>query len=351
MGRRILIMLAGFFYYSGLVALARWWTRRAGRRVAILTYHSSVGGNFLQHLLYLRRHYRIMPLDAALEELYSGHKDPKYKQDRRTPLIITLDDGYTDNYTYAMGLARDYCIPLTIYLVPGYIESHQRFWWFEGQSMAQRARATEFTLDKQTFQLEQEGARPILAQYIDDHARFATSVAEREGFLAEARAVLDLSPTIEDPVRDNELHPVNWEQALEMDKSGWITFGAHTMHHPILSYITDLAEVRYEVTECRQVLEQKLGHPVRSFAYPVGQAQHIGDAVVQAVKDAGYDWAVTTTYGINTPASDPHRLLRIEADVDQHWLVVAAEAAGLWDLLPAYAGYPLSVIILPMLVA
>ncbi|GHO84307.1 polysaccharide deacetylase family protein [Dictyobacter formicarum] len=333
MSRRILIMLAGFFYYSGLIALARRWTQRAGRRVAILTYHSSVGGNFLQHLRYLRRHYRIMSLDAALEELYSGQKDPKYQNDRRTPLVISLDDGYTDNYTYAMNVARDYYIPLTIYLVPGYIETHQRFWWFEGQSMARRARAREFTLDKKHFNLEQEGARPVLAQFIDDHARFATSVAQRENFLSEARAALDVSSKADKQDRDEDLLSVTWEQALEMDKSGWITFGAHTMHHPILSYITDTAEMRYEVTECRRVLKNKLGHPVRSFAYPVGQAQHISDAVVQAVKDAGYDWAVTTTYGINTPTSDPYRLCRIEADIDQHWLVVAAEAAGLWGFI------------------
>ncbi|GCE03714.1 polysaccharide deacetylase family protein [Dictyobacter aurantiacus] len=331
MGRRILIMLAGFFYYSGLVAMACRFHQRAGRRAVILTYHTSKGGNFLQHLLYLRRHYRIMPLEAALEELYTGKKDPRYQNDRRTPLVISLDDGYTDNYTYAMSMARDYCIPLTIFLVPDYIESHQRFWWFEGQSIARRARVSEATLDHKHFDVQQE--RPALAQFIDDHVRFATSVAERETFLAQARTVLDVSPKPDKQDRDEDRLPVTWEQAREMDESGWITLGAHTMHHPILSYITDPAEVRYEVTECRRVLEEKLGHPVRSFAYPVGQVQHISDTIVQAVKDAGYDWAVTTTYGINTPVSDPYRLCRIEVDIDQHWLVIAAEAAGLWGFI------------------
>jgi hypothetical protein len=58
--------------------------------------------------------------------------------------------------------------------------------------------------------------------------------------------------------------------------------------------------------------------------------QHIGDNVLQSVKDAGYQWAVTTQYGFNTPQSDPFLLRRIEVDVTQHWLVMAAEAAGLW---------------------
>lgn len=78
------------------------------------------------------------------------------------------------------------------------------------------------------------------------------------------------------------------------------------------------------------MLEQQLGHPVRTFAYPIGQLQHIGDNAIRAVQKAGYEWAFTTLYGFNTPRSDPHLLRRIEVDVSQHWLVMAAETAGLW---------------------
>ena len=139
--------------------------------------------------------------------------------------------------------------------------------------------------------------------------------------------------------------PLTWEEVREMEKSGWVSFGAHTMHHPILACLTNHAEVRYEVEECRAVLEQELGHPVHSFAYPVGQLQHIGDDVVQAVQRAGYSWALTTKYGLNISRSNPYLLRRIEADVNQHWLVVAAEAAGLWGFFsrlrwaPAIRGY------------
>ena len=199
--------------------------------------------------------------------------------------------------------------------------------------MARRAQVANVTIAGRTFRLENPEERGVLAQFIDDHARFATSVAEREEFLASARALLDLSPTPHEKDRDSAMLPVNWEQVKTMDEGGWVSFGAHTMHHPILSYLGDPAEMHREVSECRQALEQKLGHPVRTFAYPVGQAQHIGSDVVQAVRDAGYEWALTTTYGVNTPQTDPFLLKRIEADVDQHWLVVAAEAAGLWGFI------------------
>ncbi len=334
MQRRILVVIAGIFYYSGLVALARWLTRRAGPSVVILNYHSATGGNFLSQMRYLRRHYRIMHVEAALEELYAKHKDPTHKNSNRTALVVTLDDGYLDNFTYAKEVAHDLCVPISIYLIPGYIESGARFWWLEGKSMARRAQVSKATIADRTFSnLDDPEERGSLAQFIDDHARFVPSVAVREEFLASARAVLNLSPVPHEKDRDDAMLPVNWEQVRIMDEGGWVSFGAHTMHHPILAYLTDPAEMRREVAECRQVLEQKLGHAVRTFAYPVGQAQHISQEVVQAVRDAGYDWALTTSYGINTPQTDPLLLKRIEADVDQHWLVVAAEAAGLWGFI------------------
>ncbi len=333
MRKRILVVIAGVFYYSGLVALARWLTRRDGPRVVILNYHSAAGGSFLQHMRYLRRHYRIMHVEAALEELYAQRKDSKYKSNKRTPLVVTLDDGYRDNFTYAREVAHDLCAPISIYLIPGYIESGARFWWLEGKSMARRAQVANVTIADRAFQLENPEGRGALAQFIDDRARFATSVTGREEFLASTGVLLNLSPLPHEKDRDAAMLPMNWEQVKTMDEGGWVSFGAHTMHHPILSYLSDPNEVRREVSECRQVLEQKLGHPIRTFAYPVGQAQHIGSDVVQAVRDAGYDWALTTTYGINTPQTDPILLKRIEADVDQHWLVVAAEAAGLWGFI------------------
>ncbi|GCF08206.1 polysaccharide deacetylase family protein [Dictyobacter arantiisoli] len=343
MRRRLLIYLAGCFYYSGLVALARWWTRHAGKRVIIVNYHTATGGAFLQHLLYLRKHYRIMPVEAALAELYSGSvmlSMCQGKKDRRTPLVVTLDDGYTDNFSYGMQLAHDYCVPLSIYLIPGYINSGQRFWWFEGKYMARHTAVPEVLLEKQTFQLQHEDGRVAMAQFIDERTRHATSVAERETFLTTARELLKLSSSSTQSEQDREHLPINWDQARAMEQSGWISFGAHTMHHPILSYLSDASEIKREVTECRQVLEQKLGHPIRSFAYPVGQEQHIGTAVVQAVQEAGYDWALTTTYGFNTPATDPYRLKRIEADVDQHWLIVAVASAGLWGFIAHMRWFP-----------
>jgi peptidoglycan/xylan/chitin deacetylase (PgdA/CDA1 family) len=325
------ILVAACLYYSGLVAVARWLQRRSGRRLIILNYHRANGGDLRRHLLHLRRHYRMMHLEEALQALYAPESENAAGGDRRTPLVLTFDDGYRDNYTHAFELARSLHVPITVFLVPGYIESGDYFWWWEGGRLVQWATAGEIVLEGRKYVLKRPEEAKQLAQRIDAHLRYATSVAERETFLAAVRAQLGVPETV--LLADKGQLPLSWEEVKEMEQSGYVSFGAHTMHHPVLAYLKDSAEVRAEVSECRSVLEQQLGHPIRSFAYPIGRFEHIGEDAVQAVQEAGYAWAVTTVSGVNTPQSDPYRLKRVLGDVSRHWLVMAAEVSGLWSVL------------------
>lgn len=330
MRKRLLIFIAACFYYSGLVRLARWWTKYRQQCLIVLNYHCATGGDLRRHLLYLRRHYRILHLEAALEELYTSRKDGLCSCDRRTPLVLTFDDGYADTYTHAFALARALQVPITLFLIPAYVESGEYFWWREGERLVRRTPLDQVTLGGQTYHLHHPDERQALAQAIDRRLRHVQSVAQREAFLAFARKVLAVPSSIL-PHEEPGL-PLKWTQVREMAASGWVSFGAHTMHHPILAYLSDPAEVQREVGECRAILEQQLGHPVRAFAYPVGRPEHIGDEGLRAVQEAGYDWAVTTVDGINTPQSDPHQLRRVLGEVSRHWLVMAAEVSGVWRI-------------------
>lgn len=323
-------LLAACFYYSGLVKLARWWIRRSRQSLVILCYHRATGGDLRRHLLYLRRHYRVLHLETALEELYTRHKNGAQRKDRRTPLVLTFDDGNRDNYTHGFKLASELQVPLTVFLVPGYIESGSRFWWLEGDHLVSHARVRETTIERRTYHLNKLDERKALVQAINARLHNAASVSEREKLLVSARkAFAEPSPQVLEE-EEQATSPLVWTEVQEMGRSGWISFGAHTMHHPILAYLTDPTEVQYEVTECRKVLERQLGHPVRAFAYPVGQLEHIGEEGLRAVREAGYNWAVTTIYGFNTPQTDPYLLRRVVVDVDQHWLRVAVKASGVW---------------------
>jgi peptidoglycan/xylan/chitin deacetylase (PgdA/CDA1 family) len=323
------IFIAGCFYYSGLVKLARWWTMRAGRCLVILNYHRASGGDLRRQWLYLRRHYRVLHLESALEELYAPYKKGVQRGDRRPLLALTFDDGYSDNYTHAFALACELHVPLTIFLIPGYIESAHCFWWLEGEHLTRHAQVDKATIEGRTYHLNQPEERKALAQAIYIRACDASSVTEREAFLTSTHSALAATSSV--TAEEQLALPLTWEAVREMEGSGWISFGAHTMNHPVLAYLTDPAEMQFEVEECRAVLGRQLGHPVRIFAYPLGKPEHIGDQALRVVQQAGYDWAVTTIRGFNTARSDPYLLRRLGVSVDEHWLPLAAQVAGIWD--------------------
>ena len=349
MYRRVEMLIAACLYYSGLIRLARWWTERSGTRLVILNYHCAAGGDYYRtiggdlrrHLLYLRRHYRLLHLETALQELYRPlYGNGPQRRDRRTALVLTFDDGYHDHYTHALALACELQVPITIFLVPGYIESGRRFWWMEGDQLVAHAQGREATITGHTYHLDRLDERKALARAIDARLRHAPSVTEREEFLDSVRKQLPepLSATAEEKAS----LPLTWAEVQEMKKSEWVSFGAHTMHHPILAYLTNPTEVQYEVKDCRVVLEQQLGHPLYAFAYPVGQPEHIGKTAIRAVQEAGYNWAVTTIDGFNTPQTDPYFLHRFVVDVGQHWLIVAAKASGVWGFFTGLSRVPVT---------
>ena len=331
MRERLRVLAAACFYYAGLVKLAYWWIQRSGPRLVILNYHRASGGDLRRHLLYLRQHYRLLHLEEALEELWEPQPADKAQRDRRMPLVLTFDDGYHDNYTHAFALARELQVPITIFLIPGYIESGDFFWWLQGQRFARQAQVDEVTIEGRTYRLDRAEERDAFARAIDTRLRRASSVAERETFLTTVREALAIPSSVK--VEEEAERPLTWAEVQKMQESGWVSFGAHTMHHPILASLADPQEVQREVQECRTVLQQQLGRPVRTFAYPVGKPEHIGEEGLRAVQAAGYQWAVSTIEEANIPPCDPYLLRRLPGVLEKHWLLMASELVGLLGII------------------
>ena len=73
------------------------------------------------------------------------------------------------------------------------------------------------------------------------------------------------------------------DQIKEMAAAGW-EVGSHTMTHQQLTVMTD-DQIHYEIVESRKYLEQQLGVPILTFAYPFGGEN---SAVINYVHFAGY---------------------------------------------------------------
>ena len=88
-----------------------------------------------------------------------------------------------------------------------------------------------------------------------------------------------------------------------------VTFGAHTVTHPVLSRVTH-AQLQEEIQVSKKTIEQKLQADVRHFAYPFGRPSDFNEAAVRCLRDQGFKTAVTTEFGFNSPGDDLLRLKR-----------------------------------------
>lgn len=112
-------------------------------------------------------------------------------------------------------------------------------------------------------------------------------------------------------------------QVQEMANAG-VRIGAHTRTHPDLR-ACDAAELEAEVRGSKEDLEDLIGRPVTSFAYPTG----LYDAqTLRAVESAGFKSAVTTRRGYWTRSSPALEIPRSFIDSGLSESTFAAAAAG-----------------------
>lgn len=86
---------------------------------------------------------------------------------------------------------------------------------------------------------------------------------------------------------------LTWSQIEEMKESGNSVFGAHTIHHLALAYLS-ADSVRREIIDSKKDLENHLGLTVNWLAYPYGS---VNDQVAQITKEIGYVGAFGTNFG------------------------------------------------------
>jgi peptidoglycan/xylan/chitin deacetylase (PgdA/CDA1 family) len=79
------------------------------------------------------------------------------------------------------------------------------------------------------------------------------------------------------------------DQLIETSRLDFIEIGSHTIRHADLAEVDDEQAYR-EMAESKRVLEEIIGRPVTSFAYPYG---HYSPACPAAAQRAGYTSAAT----------------------------------------------------------
>jgi peptidoglycan/xylan/chitin deacetylase (PgdA/CDA1 family)/glycosyltransferase involved in cell wall biosynthesis/SAM-dependent methyltransferase len=256
-----------------------------------------------------------------------------FLRQRRIPersVVITFDDGYVDNLQNARPLLRAQGIPATLFVMTGNLGEQREFWWDE----VQRIFLEPGVLPESLVLFVQEtchrwelgeSARYTNEEYLryrEWRAEDSPPTGRHSLYLTiwrllqlipetDRRRALDELAALSGSTRPRDSYRcLEPEELMAMAAGGLIEIGAHTVTHPALRELP-LDTQQWEIVQSKHYLEQILGSPVTSFAYPYGAMSGETAAILGS---AGFDRACTTVPRAVRKGTDRYRMPRFQVE-------------------------------------
>ncbi len=105
---------------------------------------------------------------------------------------------------------------------------------------------------------------------------------------------------------------LDWSELAELEAAGVRVESHGISHRPLADLALD--EAAREIVLSKLRLEDRLGRPVRSFAYVKGSEAHYKPVHLSLLRQAGYNVAFTSVSGSNDRETDPLRLHRYNVE-------------------------------------
>lgn len=282
----------------------------AGNPVTILCYHTLrpdrdrleswlalALSDFRAQIAFLRRHYDIVSLDAALDPAGAG---------TRPRAVLTFDDGEGAMHDLLLPLVAAEDLPVTLYVATGQIETGRAFWF-----------------DRVMNALQGEGTLWIDMRD-DGLGRWQVGPARGRQRWAQIGAILEALKTVPEDRRDaladrvvaqggpspdgvTPLRPLRPEELRAVAACPQVTLGAHSHGHELLDRLP-VAEALASATRSRDLLQDWTGREIRHFAYPNG---NYSDALMAGLAEAGFASATILEDRLAAPDAPPMALPRI----------------------------------------
>jgi peptidoglycan/xylan/chitin deacetylase (PgdA/CDA1 family) len=324
MGLKDRIIGAGFaaFRVTGLHRLAGAATRGQG---AVLMFHNvrpwrpptpgftpnrllEITPEFLDETLVLikRMGFDIVTLDEALRRLAEG--------DARPFVALTFDDGYRDNVDFALPVLERHRAPFAVYVATGFADRSAGMWWLELEEALRRADRIEIAESDLSLSLSTRTPEEKAAAFEKVYWGLRGGSEERllriVGGLA-ARNGVDGAAIVPALCMD-------WAEIAALARHPLATIGAHTISHKMLAKWPDEV-AREEMAGSKQQIEERLGQPVRHFAYPVGDPTSAGAREFALARELGFASAVTTRPGMVFAEHRDHLTALPRVSVNGNW--------------------------------
>ena len=220
--------------------------------------------------------------------------------------VITFDDGYEDNYTYAYPILKKLGIPFAIYVSVNLVNDHMPIWNYpliiermikkHGELNIDGVRYYSWTKEQKDQAFKQLKGLLFSLPYDKLHEEFKRIFAEY---------------LMDDVFSANTM---TWEQIEKLANDPLCTIGSHTMSHCRLT-ITDNKSLQYELGESKAILEQHIGKPVEHLSYPYGWKTDVSAEAIAFAPQIGYKTALRSFGGpVRKQDTDLFNIKRIQVN-------------------------------------
>jgi peptidoglycan/xylan/chitin deacetylase (PgdA/CDA1 family) len=303
---------------AGAWALLRSGAIRLGRpvlesaRAIVLLYHRVNDANdpffpalavkhFAAQLDHLASHYRVDTVEGVLEWLEEGAPGPPR-------VAITFDDGYPDTLECVLPELERRSLSATLLLSTSPPETGRPLWTDRVRSIFKHAPSgsldlaslglPEAPLDGEAARLDALG-RVLAHLKRGGRARVDAALEDlerRAGARAPASSVLD------------------WDGVRRLAR-GPFRIGAHTHRHYILSRLDD-DDLRAEIATSVRLIQERVGAPVTTFAYPNGQRDDYDARCFPVLAELGVRFAFTAAHAFARPGTPRFEVPRLSTGID-----------------------------------
>ena len=239
--------------------------------------------------------FNVLPLSEAVIKLKNNTLPAR-------SLCITFDDGYKENCTIALPILKKLSILSTFFISTKYINGDM-MWNDSIIEIIRHARGKNINLREcglDVYPIKTWHERRMMASQLLKNIKYCAH-AERETIINSIKKITEVTINDKLMMTDKEIRILH-NHGMEI--------GGHTVNHPILS-VTPTSIAWKEIIDGKKMLEEIIGEPIRTFAYPNGiPGKDYSHEHINMLKQAGFFAAVSTSRGTANSATDVFQLPR-----------------------------------------
>lgn len=287
-------------------------------KVVVLTYHGIVPKipnkkfdfeyrNFVTTSQFRRQ---IKHMLKSFDPL-SPYEILKKKNNTRPGFLITFDDGFKNNLTYAAPILHEFGLTGCFFITTGLIEQTEMIWSEKITYWLAHTPKEEVVIKEispKPIPLTKIAHRDHASQILRSYLKHLP-ISRRNEILGLLEEQIGLKPQFGNEEIATRYGMLSWRDIRKFSDYNQVV-GSHSHNHPILTSLSP-KESWNELAKSKSLIELNTDLECRLFSYPNGTEEDFSEVHIRQLKELGYKFAFTQIPGFVSKESHPYKLERL----------------------------------------